>query len=649
MRPASSIAGRILRVNLSTGRVWTEETLPYVRNYIGGRGINARILFDEVKPGISAFDPANRLILGTGPLVGTLAPCACRHNVDAKSPMTEGIGSGNSCGHFSAELKYAGFDHVVIQGRARSPVYLRIEDGRCDLRDASHLWGGTTGETDDRIKEDEGDETVQVASIGPAGENLVRSACLIANRARAAARCGLGAVMGSKNLKAFVVRGSNGVGAAHPRSFMEQVKEAWNKTRTSPTVAPYREWGTFRTPEVFNTLGHLPVRNFQDEFLDQGVLEGVDPARCRREYEVRRLGYTSCPVSCSHFYRVEKGPLAGLVCEGIETNDVLNFVSKLEIKDLAGVIQLHHLCSEYGLDQDNVSGAVAWAFECYQRGILGEEETDGLRLQWGDQEVVGELLRKTAWREGIGDLLAEGSKRAADVIGKGSGAFAIHIKGQDSIEALRGSGRAWALGCVVSTRGGTHTRGANLVEMRDYPEEVYQRVWGVPKLNGPLAYEYKPHLVSYYEQLRAVNDSLGICNFVGNDVDPDLMGPDRLAGLFQAATGIRMTGEELMTVGRRIHNIEKAFNVLHAGYGRKDDYPPRRFVEEPVASGPRKGERLPIEAWDAMLDEYYELNGWDRETGLQTRECLESLGLQEIADRLEAAGRIGRSGQKGRS
>lgn len=629
----------MLRVNLSTGRVWTEETLPYVRSYLGGRGINTRILYDEVKPGISSFDPANRLILGTGALVGTLVPCACRHNVDGKSPLTDGIGSGNSCGHFSAELKYAGFDHVIVQGRARRPVYLWIEDGSAELREASHLWGGTTGETDDRIKEEVGDDTVQVASIGPAGENLVRSACLIANRARAAARCGLGAVMGSKNLKAIVVRGTRGLGVADPRTFMDLVQDAWQRARTSPTVSPYREWGTFRAPEVFNALGHLPVRNFQDEFLDERILQGVDPELCRQAYEVRRLGYTSCPVSCSHFYRIDEGPFAGLACEGIETNDVLNFVSKLEIGDMAAVIRLHYLCSEYGLDQDNASGAIAWAFECYQRGILRGEDTDGLVLQWGDHETVAELLRKIAWREGFGDLLAEGSKRAADRIGRGSEAFAIHIKGQDSIEALRGSGRAWALGCVVSTRGGTHTRGANLVEMRDYPEEVYQKVWGIPKLKGPLSYEHKPKLVAYYERLRAVNDSLGICNFLGNDVDPELMGPDRLAALFQAATGIPMTGEALMTAGRRIHNIEKVFNVLHAGYGRKDDYPPQRFLEETVATGPRKGERLSLEAWDAMLEEYYVLNGWDRQSGLPTRACLESLGLDDIVDDLEAGGK----------
>lgn len=641
---ADSLGGKILRVNLTTDRVWTEDTLPYIKKYLGGRGINTRILYDEVKPGISAFDPANRLIIGAGTLVGTLVPCACRHNVDTKSPLTDGNGSGNSCGHFSAELKYAGYDHVVVQGKARGPVYLWLENGNCEIRVASHLWGKTTGQTDDILKEDIGDQTIQIASIGPAGENLVRSACLIANRARAAARCGVGAVMGSKNLKAFAVRGSHGISVAHPGPFIEMVQDVWQRVKKSPGVSPYREWGTFRNPEVFNALGHLPVRNFQDEYLDEEILKGVDPAICKDKYEVRRLGYTSCPISCSHFYSIKEGPFAGLACEGIETNNVLNFVSKLEISDLAALIKLHHLCSEYGLDQDNASGAIAWAFECYQRGVLGDDETDGLQLRWGDHEAVAELLRKMGLREGIGDLLAEGSKRAADIIGQGSADFAIHIKGQDSIEALRGSGRAWALGCVVSTRGGTHTRGANLVEMRDYPNETYERVWGIPKLEGPLSYKNKPHLVLYYEKLRAINDSLGICNFIGNDVDPDLMGPERLADLFWAATGVSMTGEELMTAGQRIHNIEKAFNVLHAGYNRSDDYPPRRFQEEPVTSGPRKGERILKKEWDTMLDEYYDLNSWDRENGWQTRECLEALNLDGIADELQKAGKLGKSG-----
>ena len=424
-----SFGGKVLRVNLTTGQIWTEPTGRYAQNFLGGRGVDNWILYDEVKPWVAPTDPASRLIFGTGVLVGTLVPTACRHSIDAKSPMTNGVGSANSCGHLSAELKYAGYDHIVFQGRARSPVYLWINDDQVKILDASHIWGKTTGETDNIVKEELRDDEIQIACIGPAGENLVRSACVITNRARAAARCGLGAVMGSKNLKAVAVRGSGAVEVAYPERFMKIVNEAWERVIICPSTTLYRTWGTFINPEFYNETGHLPVRNFQDEYLSADIIKQVAPELFKREYEVRRLGYTACPIACSHFYRVTDGPYAGLACEGFETNDTLNFIAKLEISNPTAIIKLHSLCSEYGLDQDNASGAIAWAFECYQRGILTEADTDGLKLRWGDYGVVAELLKRIAYREGLGDILAEGAKRASEVIGKGSEEFAIHIKG----------------------------------------------------------------------------------------------------------------------------------------------------------------------------------------------------------------------------
>ncbi len=635
-----SFGGKVLRVDLTSGRIWTEPTREYASKFLGGRGVDNWILYNEVKPWAAPFDPANRLIFGTGVLVGTLAPTAARHSVDAKSPITGGVGSANSCGHFSAELKFAGYDHIVFQGKARSPVYLWIDDNRVKILDASHLWGKTTGETDDMIKEDLGDDEIQIAGIGPAGESLARSACVITNRARAAARCGLGAVMGAKNLKAVAVRGSGSIEVAHPERFMEIVSKAWGILDESEAAKSRRDWGTYRSPELYNERGHLSVRNFQDDYVNPTTLKRVDPEIFKREYEVRRLGYSACPICCSHFYKVTDGPYAGLACEGFEANDLLNFVAKLEIDYPPAIINLHFLCSEYGLDQDNASGAIAWAFECYQRGILTQADTDGLKLQWGDYRVVAELLRRIAYREGLGDLLAEGAKRASEVVGKGSEKFAIHIKGQDSMEALRGAGRGWALGCTISTRGGAHTRGANQAEAWDVTPEMCQRLWGIPGLEGPLSYQNKAKLVVYYEKLQAILDSLGVCMFCSHWAGLDLLGPDDLAELYSAATGNKITGEELMLAGERIHNVEKAFNVLHAGFSRQDDYPPRRFMEEPVKSGPMKGELLAREKWDKMLDEYYELHGWDKVTGWQTRQCLEALDLKKIADDLEKAGRL---------
>jgi aldehyde:ferredoxin oxidoreductase len=548
--------------------------------------------------------------------------------------MTGGVGSANSCGHFAPELKFAGYDHIVFQGRSRRPTYLWIDDDQVRILDASHIWGKTTWETDDLIKEDLGDEEIQIACIGPAGENLVRSACIITNRARSASRCGLGAVMGSKNLKAVAVRGSGSIEVAYPERFMETVDESWEKTKNSGAT------NKKLNPHRFNEANQMPVRNFQDAYMSPDKLDKLRP-EAYKEYEVGRSGYFACPIHCSRFYRVRHGLYAGLASEGLQANDLLNWVGRFDLglDDPAVLIKLHALCNEYGLDQDNTSCSIAWAFECYQRGIFTQKDTGGLKLEWGDYQVVAELVNKVAYREGLGDILAEGSKRASQMVGKGSERFAIHIKGQDSMEPMRTS-KGWALGCGVSTRGGTHTRGAAFIEMqKDIPSEICEKIWGV-QVEGPLSYENKANLVVYYERLQALLDSLGVCLFASNYNGPDLLGPDDLAELYSAASGREIDVDELMIMGERIHNIEKAFNVVHAGFGRRDDYPPQRLMREPVKSGPMKGERLPRERWDQMLDEYYELHGWDKKTSWQTRKCLEDLDLKRIADDLEKVGRV---------
>jgi len=635
MEKQFSFGGKVLRVDLTSGKVWTEPTKKYAQRFLGGRGVNNWILYDEVKPWVTPFDPANRLIFGAGVLVGTLAPCATRHSIDGKSPMTGGVGSANSCGHFAPELKFAGYDHIVFQGRSRRPVYLWIDDDQVEILDASHIWGKTTWDTDDLIEEELGDDEVQIACIGPAGENLVRSACIITNRARSASRCGLGAVMGSKNLKAVAVRGSGSIEVAYPERFMEVVDETWEKIKSSGAASKVRN------PHSLNEANLMPVRNFQDAYMSPDKLDKLMPEVYEEKCEIRRLGYFACPIYCSRLYKVRSGQYAGLVSEGLHANDLLNWVGRfdLDLDDPAAMIKLHALCNEYGLDQDNASCSIAWAFECYQRGIFTQKDTDGLKLEWGDYQVVAELLRKVAYREGLGDLLAEGSKRASQIVGKGSEGFAIHVKGQDSMEPMRTS-KGWALGCGVSTRGGTHTRGAAFIEMTgDIPPEVCEKIWGV-QVEGPLSYENKAKLVVYYERLQAVLDSLGVCLFSSNYNGPSLLDPDDLAELYSAATGRDIDGDELMRIGERIHNIEKAFNVLHAGFSRRDDYPPQRLMEEPVKSGPMRGERLHREKWGQMLDEYYELHGWDKETGWQTRKCLEDLDLRRIADDLEKVGRV---------
>jgi aldehyde:ferredoxin oxidoreductase len=636
-----SFGGKILRVDLGSGGIWTEPTVRYAAKFLGGRGIDEWILYNEVKPWITPLDPGNRLIFGTGTLVGTLAPSATRHTVEAKSPVTGGVGSGNSCGFFSPELKFAGYDHIVFQGKSTEAVYLLISDQNVEIRNGSLLWGKTTWEADELIKAELGDRNCQIACIGPAGENLVKSACIIANRARAVGRCGLGAIMGSKNLKAVAVRGSGSIEVAYPNKFIEEVDNALEKLRVSDRANALRTFGTYARAVGLNEASLSPVKNFQTDAWDPYKVGKTLPELYKKEYEVRRQGYLACPLYCSHLYRVGGGPYAGLLCEGFEFNDVWNFLNRLDIDYPPAVIKLHSLCNKYGLDQDSSSCAIAWAFECYQKGILTAKDTDGLKLEWGDHAVAVELLRKMAYREGFGEILAEGSRRASELVGKGSEKYSICLKGQDSMEPMRAA-KGWALGCCVSPRGGAHTRGANLIELSHdiIPTEVAQKLWGISKVEGPLSYEGKAKLVVYYERLQAILDSLGVCLFTSTWWSPDLLGPEEYARLYSAATGRETTGDELMTAGERIHNIEKAFNTLHTGFGRKDDYPPTRFLEEPISTGPLQGELLHEDKWGEMLDEYYELHGWDKETSWQTKRSLENLQLGEVADELEKAGKL---------
>lgn len=640
----SSMGGKILRVNLTSGKIWTEPTEKYTSDFIGGRGINDWILYNEVKPWVTPFDPANRLIIGTGVLVGTLAPSSCRLSVEAKSPITGGLGSGNAGGHFSPELKYAGYDHIVFEGRARSPVYLWINDDQAQIKDAAHIWGKTTWETDDVLKEEAGDGKIQVACIGPAGENLARAACIIVNRARAIGRCSLGAVMGSKNLKAIAVRGSGSIGIADPPRFMQTIDDAWEKLGKSEKLGFFKDWGTIKYSLGLEKGRPDFWRNFQDAVPPDRV-RGIAPEVFRKEYETRRASCFGCPIFCSHYYEIKEGPYAGTICEGFHANDESNFGMKLDIDYAPAIIKAHCLCSKYGLDQDNSANAIAWAFECYQRGIISEGDTDGLQLKWGDHEVLMELLRKIAYREGIGDILAEGAMRASEIIGKGSQDFAIHVKGQDNMEPMRGA-KGWALGSVVSTRGGGHLRGANLIERPAYAQgvstEFCEKTWGVPKIGDPLSYEHKAKPVMYYECFKSIMDILGICIYTTTWEAADLLGPDDMAELYSSATGKDINGDEFMRIGKRIHNIEKAFNVLHVGFSRQDDYPPKRFMEESVKSGPLKGQRLVRNKWDKMLDEYYGYHNWDKKTSWPTRQCLEDLDLKQVADDLEKAGRLGR-------
>ena len=629
-------AGNILCIDLTSVEINSQPTEIYLPRFLGGRGINQWILLKELRPWVTPFDPANLICFGAGALSGTLVPGAARLSIDSKNAFTTGIGSGNSGGWFSAVLKYAGYDNIIIRGKAREPSYLWIEDDKVILKSASAIWGKNTSETEKIIKEDLGQNDIQVLCIGPAGENMARSACIIVSGSRVVGRCGLGAIMGSKNLKAIAVKGTGTIGVKNPKEFMTLVEAISKRLRRLKGAKARREFGTLVASPLYNELSALCYKNYEDDYIPQESLAKISHEVFHNMYEVDRYACTACPTPCGHVYHISNGIYSGTECHKAEANAVWNFGGKLALNNAGAILKIQEECCQLGLDIDNAASVIAWSIDCFQNKILSIKDTDGLELNWGDHQVILELLRKIAYREGFGSVLAEGSLRASKMVEKGSEKYAFHMKGQDLIEGIR-SMKGWALGVVVSARGGAHTRGAPTTESRKLSPEDSQKIFGVETAGDARAYLGKAEVVKYFEYVNALLDSLGVCFFTGNWTSPEGITPEELARLYSHATGIRTSEKELMKTGERIHNVEKMFNVSHAGFSRGEDYPPRRLMEEPIKSGPLKGEQLKQGDWDKMLDEYYNLHGWDQYTSWPTKEKLEELNLPECIAILEKA------------
>lgn len=636
-------AGKVLRVDLSTGSVSCVPTMKYAREWLGGSGIDQWILYNELKPWVTPYAPANRLTFGAGPLVGTMAPGASRVSAGSKNGLTLGVGSSNCDSHFGPELKFAGYDHIVFQGKSRKPVYLWIDNDHVEIRDAVDLWGKTTWETVDAIRQELSDSEIHLLSIGQAGENIVRGACIIQDKGRALGRCGLGGVMGSKNLKAIAVRGSGSIEVADGPRFIKAVDELRQRILSTKAAATRKRLGTLGSLSRKQETCGIPYKNFQYLSLPNELYTELDPEQVRKKYGVRNISYMGCPIGCSHYFWVDHGPHAGLGTEAYQFEVVGSYGGKLAVGDPASLIKINAYCNQLGLDVDSPAGSIAWAMECYQRGILSTEDTDGLKLEWGDVSVILELIRKIAYREGFGSILGEGCAHAAELLGRGSEYYAIHMKGQDLYEVIR-SAIGWGLGTCVSTRGGGHTTGAPSLEGAtgfEDPELAREVYDGVSTANDPIAYEGKAQLVGYMERLHRINNALGICHFVTASASPKNLSFPEIAELYSAATGWETTESDLRKAATRMLNVEKAFNLIHTNFNREDDYPPPRDFEEPIPTGSMKGWKLERKDWDKLLDEYYELNNWDKKTSFPTRRCLEELGLRQIADDLEKIGKLG--------
>jgi len=630
MFPYHGYAGKYLYVNLTTGQIEPREYhAELAEQYLGGNGLGTRLLWEQVGPEVDPLSPENLLIFATGPLCGTLMPNGGRVEVIAKSPLTGIYGDANAGGFFGPELKFAGWDAVVITGQAPHPVYLTIADDQVGLRDAHDLWGLSTSQTEAAIRQARDDSEVKTATIGPAGERLVRFAGIQLTPQRSAARCGLGAVMGSKRLKAIAVRGRGPVRVADPARFHELSTEFHHRIRANPLFATVSAHGTPGIVALMNPLGRFPTKNFQ-----MGSFPEVDKIAVEALQErglVRHLSCFGCPIGCNKLYRLIDGPHAGLALSSVEYETLNSMGSCVWNANLDSILAANHLCDEMGMDTISAGRAISFAMELWEEEIFNLDDTGGLPLYWGDAELVLRLLEMIATRQGLGNLLAEGVRRAAQTIGRGAERYAMHVKGME-IPAQDGRAqKSMGLAQATSSRGADHLKAFPTIDETGYPEEGRRRYGEryLPELVDPLATKYKPMLVKDGEDLGAVVDSVGVCKSGGTFVLAEIYWPD-LAAVLEAATGMEMPEERLKSIGERIYNLQRCYNVWH-GISRADDRLPRRFAEEPSPSGNARGQTIDLEP---MLDEYYTLRGWDPATGWPTAEKLRELGLEETVKRL---------------
>ena len=634
--------GTILRVDLSKKLV-TKEPLEeeLVAKFVGGKGLSTKYLYDEIKPGIDPLGPDNKVIFGVGPCNGTLSPGGSRFTIATKSPLSGFIGDANSGGTFGAGLKYAGYDMLIIEGKAEKPLYLWMEDDRVELRDAGHLWGKTTAETKRVLETELGDPEVCVVSIGPAGENLVKFAAVIADLGRAAGRTGIGAVLGSKKLKAIAVKGTKGVKVANPKLLEEAAMEVYQLWRVD--WGSYQAWskmGPTSSMIRYHNMGILPTKNYLRGTFPEGI-QSVTGERIAEGYFVKPKACFSCPVPTDHLFIIDKGPYAGTYGEGLEMAQLEHFSSRVMIDDLDFTAKATALSDEYGVDCMDMAAIIGYAMECFDNGILTEKDTDGLRVDWGNASAALKLMELTTYRKGIGDLFAEGVKRASEKIGQGSERFAVHVKGLSiSTRDPRGC-KGWGLGYAVGARGADHCRHLGVAEGVALPgsigfDPVRGEVIGEPgKDLNPLSEEGKGQLIYWYENLRYFQNCMENCiNFPRYRKDLGL--PGTMAKFFNAVTGWELSSKDVMRIGERIVNLDRAFNVRE-GLTRKDDSLPERFLKETLPEGPAKGSVVNLEP---MLDEYYEVRGWDKISGFPTRAKLEELGLKKEAEELKKMGRL---------
>ncbi|MFW5854303.1 MAG: aldehyde ferredoxin oxidoreductase family protein [Thermodesulfobacteriota bacterium] len=628
-------AGKILRIDLSTGSVTTEPlSEELTERFIGGRGFVAKTMFDEIPAGIDPFSKDNRFVIASGPLSGHYLPASGKTHFGTKSPATGGYADSNMGGHFGPALKYAGYDMMILTGCAEVPSYLYIDDDRVEIRSADAYWGQGSLTVEKQMKEALG-EDFQILTIGPAGENRVRFACISHDFGRQAGRTGVGAVLGSKNIKAIAVRGTGSLPVFDVDAAFAAGKAAFQQIYAKPGFTGWTPEGTAGITDWTNEVGVFPTRNFQTSHSDH--YKAINGKEILKQIKITDKGCYCCPTPCGKYGKAVTA-MGSAYMEGPEYETIALFGGSCLLPTIHDVAYANYLCDELGLDTISGGVVVSWAIECLEKGILTEEQT-GHPLAFGDLETVDYLLRKIAAREGIGDLLAEGVKIASEKIGGGSDRFAIHVKGLEwtgyesrnapsmmlaymTADVGAHHNRAWVLGHDVA---GSATNVHDLITAGGKGEKL-------PK--APVTEDCADFVIES-QNTRPLFDALGVCRLQFMELGFE---PENYEKLFYVITGKMISWQEMLKVSERIWQLTRAFSAREiAQFGRHLDFPPPRFYTEPVPSGPNAGHHVTREEVDMLLDWYYQKRGWTQQ-GIPARETLEAAGLPEIAEALEAAG-----------
>ncbi len=623
---------KVAFIDLTSGNIEIKPIPIKMRKlFLGSRGLDAYLLYNHLKPGVDALSPDNVALISGGLLCGTLASAASRYHVAGKSPLTNLLGSCNGGGFFSPELAWAGFHHLVITGKAAKPVYLWIHNGEIEIRDAKNIWGTTVHEAQQLIRDEQGDRDIKVLTIGPGGERLVRFANVITGLKNSGGRTGMGAVLGSKNLKAVAVRGTMDIKIPHPEESLDYNRRFISQITSAKVNQTQGRLGTAFIFGATNSQGLVRVQNFR---LNQ--LENSDPieAEALDEYMMGYAACFGCQVHCRGKYVIPEGPYAGAYDEGPEYTHQCAFSAEPGCRSALTILEATHQSNIYGIDCLEAGSMIAWAMELYEEGILTDKDTDGLELRFGNEKAVTEMMNRIARREGLGDILAEGPLRAAAKIGKGSEKYLVQVKGMSNLNSDERASPALALNIATASRGSDHLRSRPAIDLYNLPEPVLRKIYSQPvPYDGPLSsnyqdYEGKPWQVFWHENCYMAVDSLGICKYHTTFLGATLPNFDEWSNLIYYNTGLEMSPLEIWTAAERSNNMERLFN-LREGLTREQDWLVDRYFDEPTKLGipSVRGKTIDRKKFKKMIDQFYGHHGWD-ENGVPTPETLKRLGIE---------------------